>query len=428
MSAIAYAPPELDIFSHPRIQNVILGSHVTALKPTCGIQHPLSTIEFFSSGSNDYYRDFSHVYLRLKVQLRADDGGNLILDNGVGVVNNLLYSMFQTFEVYLNEKLITRIDHYAYKSYLESLLSRSSDALNTHMSSSLFYLDTPAHITSSTDDNAGFKKRKDLLSAGKAVEMYGRLKCDLFDQPLLFPNGIDLRIKLTFAPESFFMWFPNDVISAKLHVMDASLYVKQVAINPGVLMAHAKILSQTNAHYPLKRVEMKAFTVSPSGRSLSLNSVCTGKLPSYICFTMVRNIDFNGNFLTNPFALIHKSVTNLSIFVNADEHRFGPMDFHTRDVHFAFAYHSIFTGSGIGSKNAGNLITPEFYSHGAWMVCADLTPDASGNIAHTSIPNNGVLRVEATFGHEIDVALTCLCLLEYDAVLEVNKERNCFVS
>lgn len=110
---------------------------------------------------------------------------------------------------------------------------------------------------------------------------------------------------------------------------------------------------------------MKTFTVSPGGRSVSLNSVCTGKLPFFICFTMVRNNDFNGDVLTNPFALVHKSVSNVSMFVNAEELRFGPMDFHSRDAHFAFAYHSIFTSSGIGSKNAGNLITPEFYSHGA---------------------------------------------------------------
>jgi hypothetical protein len=428
MAGISLAPPELDIFAHTRFQNAILGNQVTAIKPINAITQPLSVLEFFSSGSNDFYRDLSHVYLRLMVCFKAEDGGNMILDNGCGVVNNLLFSMFQTLEVYLNEKLITRVDHFGYKSYLETLLNYSSDAAKTQLTSSLFFLDTPSHITRATDENLGFKARKDSLAAGKMVELYGRLKCDIFNQSLLLPQGLDLRIKLTFAPERFYMWFPNAVSSAVLHVIDSTLYVKHVMINPGVLIAHAKTLAQTNAVYPLKRVEMKTFTVAAGSRSISLNSICSGKLPTFMCFTMTNNSDFIGNSLTNSLALIHKSIQNLSIYANNLELRFGPMDFHTENKNFAYAYHSLFNASGVDSKNVGNLITPELYSHGAWMICTDFTPDGSGNVTHSSIPNAGVVRLEATFAEDLDQAVTCICLLEFDGLLEITKERNCYVS
>lgn len=427
-TAIPCVPSELDIFSRSKIQNAILGHQVIGLKTVNSVTHPLSTLEFFHSGANDYYRDLSHVYLRLKVCLKGEDGNNLIVDNDVGVVNNLLYSLFQTMEVFLNEKCVCRLDHFGYKSYIETLLGYSQEAAQTHLTSSMFSLDTPAHVTAATADNLGFTTRKNLLATSKVCELYGQLKCGLFNQHLLLPQGLDLRIKLTFAPESFYMWSNDPANIARLHVVDSTLYVKQVLINPGVLLAHAKILAQTNALFPMKNIEMKAFTVAPGARNISLNNICQGRLPSFLCFTIIDNANFNGHYEKNPFALVHKSITNVSIFVNSDEHRIGPMEFHSNSPYYTYAYHSLFAALGLDGKTRTHMVTPAMFSHGTFLICKDLTPDGSGNISHTSLASNGVVRLEATFAREIDVAVTCLLLLEYDCVLELDHSRNVYIS
>jgi len=74
------------------------------------------------------------------------------------------------------------------------------------------------------------------------------------------------------------------------------------------------------------------------------------------------------------------------------------------------------------------MITPDMFAHGTFLVCKDNTPDASGHIAHTSLASSGVVRIEASFSKEIDVAVTCLVLLEYDCVLEVDQSRNVYIS
>lgn len=423
---VACVPPELDIFSRSRIQNAIKGSHTVALKPISALTQPLSTIEFFSSGSNEYYRDLTCTYLRLAIWLEA---GDLLADpSGIGVVNNLLYSLFQTLEIFLNEKCVYRIDNYGYKCMVENLLNFSANAVLTHLTSALFYLDTPAHVNTAGDANLGYKTRRTHLENGKICELYGRLKCGLFDQPLLLPSGLDLRVRLTFAPSNFFMWNAVEGSNVKLHVQDASLYVKYVQVNPSVLMAHARTLSQSNAVYPYKRVEVKSYTIPPGGRSLSLNQVCSGKLPSFLCFTMVENSAYNGHELKNSFAFVHKSITNLSIFVDAVEHRIGPMDFHSDRPYYTYAYHSLFSTLGMDSKSLTHMITPSMFEHGTFLICKDLSADGSGNVTHTDLAKNGTLRIEAQFAHEIDVALTCLVLLEHDAILEIDHSRNILLS
>jgi len=426
--AVPCVPSELDIFSRSRIQNAILGHQVVGIKTVNAVTQPLSTLEYFHSGaSSDYYRDLSHVYLRLRVCLRAEDGNPLLLDNNVGVANNLLYTLFQTMEVFVNERCVWRLDHFGYKSYIETLLNNSPEAANTYLRSHFFYLDTPKHCTKADDNNEGFTMRKNKLTKSKVVELYGRLSCGLFNQKLLLPQGLDLRLKLTFAPEALYLWTNDPGNTAHLHVVDSTLYLKQVLINPGVLLAHAKILAQTHALYPMKKVEMKAFTVAPGARTLSLNSVCQGRLPSFLCFTMVDNVNFNGHMQMNPFAFVHKSINNVSIFVNAEEHRIGPLQFSQDNPSFTYAYHSLFTAFGDDIKKS-HMITPDMFAHGCFFVCKDATPDASGNISHTSLASSGVVRIEASFDQEIDVAVTCLVLLEYDCVLEVDQSRNVYIS
>lgn len=427
MSVTGVVPPQLNIFSPNRSQNAILGYHDTDLRSQTAINHPLSTLEFISNGGNQYYRDLSECYLGMTVAMRAEDGSSPPADTGMGVVNNLLYSLFQTMEVYFNEKLVIRIDHFGYVSYISTLLGYGQEAAKTHLTSNLFYLDSPTKVDVASDENEGFKTRKSILEKGKVCELYGRLKCGLFDQPLLIPQGIDMRIKLTFAPEKFYLWSGNESTD-RLHVMDAHLKIRQVVVNPGVLIAHAKVLSQNNALYPLKTVEAKAFTVPPGGRSISINSVCSGKLPTFLCFAMVPNLNFNGDIKRNPFAFVHKSISNVSIYVNAQEHRIGPIDFHSTQPHFTQAYYTLFSAFGADKRSGSHMITPEMFAHGSFLICKDLTPDASGNLTHTSLAENGVVRIECSFAAEFDTAITCLVLLEYDAVLEIDVNRNFHIS
>lgn len=428
MEPTAVIPAELNIFSQAKIQGAVLGHSIVPLKPVNAVTLPLSTLEFHSSGSNDFYRDLSQTYLRLRVCLRGEDGSIPDVEEDVACVNLLLHSLFQTFELFFNEQCVSRIDHYGYKSYIETLLNYSSEAANTHLTTSMFYLDTPNAVDTPGPANTGFTKRRDLLSLGKSCELFGRLRCGLFDQPLLLPQGLDMRIKMTFAPENFYMWAAEGAARLKLHVTDATLYCKSVNVSPSLLLSHARVLAQARATYPFKFIETKAFTSAPGARNITLNSVCSGRLPSFICLAMLDNASFNGAIQKNSFSFKHKSVTSVSIFVNNYEHKIGPIDFHSNQPNFAYAYHSLFSSTGADSRPAPHMITPEMFTRGSFLVCKDLSLDSSGHTTHTSIPLNGELRVEVTFATPLDAALTILVLLEHDRVMEIDASRSILIS
>jgi hypothetical protein len=54
-------------------------------------------------------------------------------------------------------------------------------------------------------DNSGYAKRLNYLRYGKTVELYGRLHADLFNSDKMQINGVDINVKLTRAPDAFYL-------------------------------------------------------------------------------------------------------------------------------------------------------------------------------------------------------------------------------
>jgi hypothetical protein len=60
-------------------------------------------------------------------------------------------------------------------------------------------------------------------------------------------------------------------------------------------------------------------------------------------------------------------------------------------------YRTIFEGSGIHHENTGLQITHDMYINGYFMFLCDLTPDISGSDGHTSLSENGNIKIELKF-------------------------------
>ena len=109
------------------------------------------------------------LYVQAKVT-RAG-GADLDLADPVGPVNNWLNSLFSQVHVYLNGMLvIPSTNTYAYRVYIETLLSYGTDTKVTQLTSQLRHKDTAIHmdaveIADRAAANAGLLARRP-VSAG----------------------------------------------------------------------------------------------------------------------------------------------------------------------------------------------------------------------------------------------------------------------
>ena len=71
-------------------------------------------------------------------------------------------------------------------------------------------------------------------------------------------NYVDMNIKLTRAPDAFYVLAPSDDTKLRIKILDALLFIPQVELKPPLLLAHTNVLRmKPKAHYPVTHTQIK---------------------------------------------------------------------------------------------------------------------------------------------------------------------------
>ena len=414
---------ELSLFTLPTTQTAIENSHWVQYKPISSLSDQ-SPIEFTIPGNTEYI-DLAQTLLSVKVEIFKDteDDGTL---KETGPVNNFLHSLFNQVDVYFNQKPVSPPNNaYAYRSYIETLLNYGPAAKNSHLTSVLWFDDTPGKMDNVKGENEGFVKRQETMTDGK-IDLIGHLHCDIFNQDRLLLGGVEVRLKLIRSRDTFCLMDPTGVF--KVRIKEATLFVRRLKINPSIALAHEKMLTHTTAKYPLTRVEVKAITLHSGIYGETLDNVILGQLPKRIIVGFVENSAYNGDKSLNPFDFKNLNINLLCLYVDGVQVPSKPLQPNFKTNMYVDAYHTLFSGTGINFLNMGNSISREAYANGFCLFAFDLTPDLSANQdTHWNLIKNGSVRIDVRFDDALKSTINCIIYAEYDNVLEIDSSRQVFV-
>ena len=180
---------ELDLFSVPPTQTSIESGLFVEYRPISSLADG-APIEFEIVSSGDDYIDFANSYLHIKVKIQRADGTVLDAADTVGPVNNFLHSLFSQVDVSLNGTLITNSTNtYAYRAYLENLLTYGPAAKESQLTAALFYKDDAGKMdkdnplaAAAADRNEGLTTRAIFTARSKELDLIGRIHSDIFSQ------------------------------------------------------------------------------------------------------------------------------------------------------------------------------------------------------------------------------------------------------
>ena len=172
----------------------------------------------------------------------------------------------------------------------------------------------------------------------------------------------------------------------KVVIMDASLFVRKVKLNPSVMLGHEKALEKATAKYPVRRVAVKMMTVPTGNMSFVQDHIFLGQLPKRITIGCVQNTAFNGSYVQNPFNFDHFGVNFLALYVDGEQIPCKPLKPNFESGHYIRAYQTLFSGTDKMNKDEGNAINREDYSKGYTLYAFNLTPDLSGG-GHFNLVN-----------------------------------------
>ena len=412
---------ELDLFEVPPTQISFENARIVDYFPIANIDN--GPIEFFISGSSDEYIDLSQTFLYIEgmITLHEKDVAANAKVNDVPV-NYFLHSIFSQVDVSLNETSISSsVNSYPYRCIFETLLNYGSDAKNSHLAASMFYKDTASKMVALDNTNDGGFKRLSLTKSEEPFSMYGRLHVDMFFQDRLLINNVNVRLKLNRSKDAFCLI--SNCKSSKVKITQAMLTVRKVKVNPKIMLAHAAVLEKSTIKYPVKRVELKSFTINSGLRAKTLDNVSLGPLPKKVVFGFVNSNAFNGDYTLNPFNFEHFKLTKVSVSIDGEDAPYSPVIMDFDKNLYSKAYYTLFNGLDRAGLDSGNEISPNDFKGGYCIFAFDLTPDmCTGD--HFNLVKSGNLRIGVTFGADLTTNVNCIVYMEHENIIEINKSRN----
>ena len=432
------------------------------------MENPNSAITFLIAGTDEYI-DLSKTILTVTGKITKKDGTTKLGGNdqsNVAPVNNFLHSLFRQVDVYLNGKQVTPgMGTYAYRSYIETLLNYDVSAKQSQFSSALYYMDTAGQMdktgalpssktlnyknasdTSSSETlyvaesgNQGFAKRHQFIKNGNRFVLSGPIFSDIFMTDRLLLNMMDLKVVLNRSSDAFsLMELGNDpAIEPKVQLTDVVLKVRKVKVDQSVSDGVERMLKQTPALYPIRRVECKILTIPANLPNVRQDNIFSGIIPNSFVVGLVHVDASTGEYDKNPYNFQHFGVTSVSLTANGQEIPFklltlkypenpdGEID-PAKDTELDFdeAYNTLFSGTGKIYSNAGLDITREDYPGGYALYAFDLTPDMCKSADYFNAVQRGSLTLALTFGASHKHVIGMICYGDFENIIRIDAERN----
>ena len=423
---------ELDLFTIPATQTSITKGQWIEYHPLSNITES-GPIEFNVSGTGEEYLDLARTQLFVKAKTTKANGTALDPNTQVGPVNLFLHSLFSQVDVSLNERLISpSTNTYPYRAMIETLLNYGEDAKTSQLSMAMFYKDTPGKmdavnpVAEDKDANMGLKARYEFTKQSDTVDMLGPIHSDIFFQDRLILNGVNLRIKLNRAKNSFCLLSSAAAPDFKVVITEAILYVRKVKVASSIILGHVAALKQTSAKYPIRRVDCKVLSIPGGFSTFTPDNLFLGHIPKRLVLLLVDTEAFNGTYASNPFNVKHHNLTQVGVYVDGEQIPRKPLFLKFDEAggqNFIAGYQSLFLGTGKLSQDTGNQINRSDYGSGYTAFCFDLSPDhCSGD--HFELIKQGNLRVELHFAQALANTINLIVYAEFQNVIEIDANRN----
>lgn len=414
---------ELDLFTVPPTQTSIEEGFYDNIEAPNSFDKS-DTIRFEIPGDSRHYLNLSETELHIvgRICKKTDTTKGFDAQSKIGPVNNFLHSLFSQIEIGINNTPIENTNTtYPYKAYFNNLLGYNKQEKKSFLYGDKFIKDTSEHFNNLVVEgndvkNIGFIERRKEFLNNKAVQLQGKLHCDIFNLSHYMINSISLQIKLTKSNSKFYLL--GDINDEFIFFFDeCHLRIRRQVISPSVMAAQALTNEMHTFKYPIKRVVLKSFVIPHKSTRFTMTNICQGVMPRRVLCAFVKTTAMDGALNENPFEFLAFNVNHLALKINSKSLPFSAgLDLDYDNNKYLDGYRSLL-------KISRELdITYEEFKSGYAIYAFDLNPDICSP-EHYSLLEDGTMDLDVRVLKAYEESVTLISYLEYDNLLEINKHR-----
>lgn len=425
-------PSEFDLFKPAVLQTAIVEDYFeTITAPVTGSNQVTFDIDI--PASPDLFRDLSNSYLMVEGQITKSDGGSIGSTDVVAPANNVLHTLFSDISVHICGTQITDTGkHYAYRAFLETLLSTSSDVQKTRARTAGWELDTEhasvdrviATASGSTTPNAAFVERKKLFSDG-IITIAGRPHIDLFHQELDIPPGCSMQLRFTRSDDKFVLMAAENA-TYKFKINSLKLRVRTKKVDPGLILAHREVLKSANYRIRLNKVDVKPLSLAAGQSSYLHTNIVPGRKPRRVIVGVTSQSRVNGAYNLNPFVFGNHGLKQVYLSIGGKS---IPADLHPTDFakgNYRHEYLNLLSQLELDVGNSGLVISPEQWANTYNLYAFKLSP-GSLNSGADAPAVDAPIDLHLSFASSLTEALEVLVYSEKACYLEIDQNNRATV-
>lgn len=379
-------------------------------------------LEFVIPGSGDEYIDVNNIEINIKFKILKADGTVIAAADEVGLNNLPIATIFRDVTLHIGDRQIEGGQQdYAHKAYFHNVMQFHPAAQKSHMKTLGWYRDEAGKFDNKT--NKGFVAHQKLTEGSKTCELHGPIYLDFFNQNRPLISNTDMRLKFTFQKPEFLLnsYKPTD---CKIKILDMTLYVRRLLMNPSVIQGHMTGLNTQNALYPVNHTELQKYSVPAGGKTFRKDNLFPTQSPKLILVAMTTDKAYSGDYGANPFNFQHFNLNEIALLsdgVSVPGPRFKPdfdRGFYVRD------YSSLMGAFKYNCTDDSNGLTLQEFAGGTLIYAFNRTPDndISSDHRHPSLGEN--LRLDIGFKTALTETICVLIYAVFDSQVQITKLRD----
>ena len=421
-------PSEFNLFQPSVLQTAITEDYFeTVTAPITSSTQTAYDIDLPAAA--EVFRDLSSSYLIVEGQIVKADGDAIASTDIVAPANNVLHSLFSDVSVSIcGSKITDTGKHYAYRAFIETLLSTSSDVQKTRTRTAGWELDvdnatvdsTIAVAASGKDPNKAFLERRKLCTGG-AMILAGRPHLDLFHQELDIPPGCAIQLRFT-RNEDKFVLLAAETATYKFKIHSFKLRVRTKKVDPALIVSHRELLKAMNYRLRLNKVDVKPLSLASGQSSYSHTNIVPGKKPRRIIVGITTQARVNGAYNLNPYVFANHGLKQVYLSIGGKS---VPTDLQLMDFgkhSYRHEYLNLLAQLELDVGNSGLVIPPELWASTYNLYAFKLTPvSLNGNADAPSATAS--VDIHFVFGTALTEPLEVLVYSEKTSYLEIDQNN-----
>ena len=147
--------------------------------------------------------------------------------------------------------------------------------------------------------NKGLAERSKFTDSSRVTTLRGSLHREMLRQEKYLLSECNVRIRLIPHDKKFYLMSAKD--EYKVKITSARLELMKMRISPTVMNDHNNQLMKTNAKYPIRRSEIKTFSIAQGNMQAVKESLLVGQVPRRLIIGLLNSKAVNGNLSKNAF-------------------------------------------------------------------------------------------------------------------------------